>query len=56
MATLVARKYNVNVEFVDWPAAALKIESGDTIFDGSKLNQTINYRSKESLKEWVSNI
>jgi|TARA_B110000459_G_C16603673_1_gene492396 UDP-glucose 4-epimerase len=56
VATLVARKYNVNVEFVDWPAAALKIESGDTIFDGSKLNQTINYRSKESLKEWVSNI
>ena len=56
VATLVARKYNVNVEFVDWPEAALKIESGDTIFDGSKLNQTINYRSKESLKEWVSNI
>lgn len=56
VATLVAKKYNVNVEFVGWPEAALKIESGDTIFDGSKLNQTINYRSKESLKEWVINI
>ena len=56
MATLVAKKYNVNVEFVDWPEAALKIESGDTIFEGSKLNQLINYKSKESLKEWVSSI
>jgi len=56
VATLVAKKYNVNVEFVDWPEAALKIESGDTIFEGSKLNQLINYKSKESLKEWVSSI
>ena len=54
VATLVANKYNVKVEFVDWPEAALKIESGDTIFDGSKLNRDINYKSQESLKEWIS--
>jgi len=56
VASLVAKKYNVKVEFVDWPAAALKIESGDTIFDGSKLNQLTNYNYQMSLEEWLCNI
>ncbi len=56
VATLVAKKYQVEVEFVNWPEAALKIESGDTIFDGTKLNKTISHSSQESLKEWVSSI
>jgi UDP-glucose 4-epimerase len=56
VATLVAKKYKVNVELVDWPEAALKIESGDTIFDGTKLNQLINDQSQESLADWVKSI
>jgi UDP-glucose 4-epimerase len=56
VATLVAEKYKVKVEFVDWPEAALKIESGDTIFDGSKLNQLLNYKPEESLSKWVKSI
>jgi UDP-glucose 4-epimerase len=56
VATLVAEKYRVKVEFVDWPEAALKIESGDTIFDGSKLNQLLNYKPEESLSKWVKSI
>jgi len=56
VASLVAEKYNVKVEFVDWPEAALKIESGDTIFDGVKLNQLIGYNYKMSLENWVDNI
>ena len=56
VATLVAKKYNVEVEFIEWPEAALKIESGDTIFDGSKLKETINYNSNVLLEDWISSI
>ncbi len=56
VATLVAKKYNVNVEFIEWPGAALKIESGDTIFDGTKLDQLIAIKSRESLDDWVRNL
>jgi len=53
VAQLVADKYDVSVEFGEWPEAALKIESGDTIFDGTKLKNTIGYNYQESLGEWV---
>lgn len=56
VATLVASKYGVDIEFVDWPKAALKIESGDTIFDGTKLKKIIKYSCQESLKSWLRNI
>jgi len=56
VATLVAEKYSVKVEFVEWPEAALKIESGDTMFNSSKLQKQINYNYQHSLKNWVAEI
>lgn len=45
-ANIVAKKYDVGLSFVKWPEMALKIESGDTIFDDSKINDAIgNYLS-----------
>jgi UDP-glucose 4-epimerase len=56
VATIVAKKYNVKVEFVAWPEAALKIESGDTVFDGNKLKEAIAYNDKNSLKKWINEL
>lgn len=56
VAQLVAQKYGVDVEFVDWPEAALKIESGDTIFDDKKIQQVINYQYKNQLSHWLEEI
>ncbi len=56
VANLVALKYTVDVEFIDWPEEALKIESGDTIFDDEKLRKKTNYKYKHSLKKWISEI
>ena len=56
VANLVALKYGVKVEFVDWPEEALKIESGDTIFDDEKLQTAINYNYKHSLGQWITEI
>ncbi|OFY96905.1 MAG: hypothetical protein A3K10_14165 [Bacteroidetes bacterium RIFCSPLOWO2_12_FULL_31_6] len=53
VANLIAPKYGVGVEFIDWTKEALSVESGDTIFDDEKLQTTFNYQYQHSLKEWV---
>lgn len=53
VAGLVAKKYNIDIEYVKWPEEAFKIESGDTIFDASKLNSIINYKFKHALINWI---
>lgn len=53
-ATLVANKYKVKVNFADWPEMALKLETGDTVFDDEKLRISgfANYINR--LKDWVN--
>jgi UDP-glucose 4-epimerase len=55
VANLVANKNGVGVDFVEWPENALKVESGDTIFDDNKLKQEIGYTYKKSLESWIAN-
>ncbi|MCL2661772.1 MAG: SDR family oxidoreductase [Oscillospiraceae bacterium] len=37
MASFIAERYKVAIEFEEWPELALRIESGDTVFDSGKL-------------------
>ena len=53
MAELIAKKYNVGVDFVEWPEVALKIESGDTVFDDCKLKRVLNYQLKKTFIQWI---
>lgn len=53
MAELVAKKYGVKVEYVPWPDVALKIESGNTIFDSTKLDKIIERNSNKKFVDWV---
>lgn len=53
MAELIADKYGVNVDFVPWPDVALKIESGDTVFDSTKLDETIGRFITRKFIDWV---
>ena len=53
MAELIAQKYGVGVNFVPWPDVALKIESGDTVFDSSKLDALIGSYTKSRFTDWV---
>jgi UDP-glucose 4-epimerase len=54
VAGRIADKYSVRVQCNDWPDLDLKLESGDTIFDASKIRllfpQTVTY----SLEQWLS--
>ncbi len=56
IANLVAHKYSVKVDFIDWPPEQLKIESGDTIFDDNKLQKKIDLSYDYSFKKWVEKI
>jgi nucleoside-diphosphate-sugar epimerase len=55
-ARMVADKYDVSVESVEWPKQAEKIESGDTIFDDSRLLESTNYEYQYSLYDWISEL
>jgi len=53
MAELIAKKYCVNVAYVTWPEVALKIESGDTVFDSSKLEALKVCCTSSKFADWV---
>lgn len=54
MAELIAQKYGVEIKYVPWPELALKIESGDTVFDSEKLDNTISSRVVNSFADWIN--
>ncbi len=53
MAELIARKYGVGIDYVPWPDLALKIESGDTVFDSIKLDSIIGKQSTMKFSDWI---
>ena len=53
MAEMVAERYGVEVSSVPWPEIALKIESGDTVFDSSKLEGIIGRLTNSTFKERI---
>lgn len=56
VANLVAGKFGVGVTHIDWPAAALAIESGDTIFSDERLKSTIDLKYEHRLKDWINSL
>jgi UDP-glucose 4-epimerase len=53
MAKLIAKKYGVSVDYGEWPEVALKIESNDTVFDSSKLDDIIGNLYEHSFVTWI---
>lgn len=53
MAVLIAHKYKVQVQFASWPTSALRVESGDTIFDSTKFDELIDFHYKKSFAAWI---
>lgn len=56
VAQLIAEKYSVKVEHIEWPEEALKIESGDTIFSGELLFEDVGYAYQHTLSKWIETI
>lgn len=56
VASFFAEKHIVELEFNSWPESALKVESGDTIFDDSKLKSIAGYQYKHSIHNWIKGL
>lgn len=54
MAKLIAEKYHVSITFRPYPEIAEKIESGDTVFDGSKLETLLGGYTYSRFSDWIS--
>jgi len=52
----IANKFNVQVENKEWPELEKKMESGDTIFDGSKIIQNFNIQQLHSFDTWLNKV
>lgn len=56
VAKLISEKMGVNIENISWPSLARKIESGNTVFDGQKLLNTLDTCLRYSLAEWIDEL
>ena len=54
VAQIIAKKYGVGVEFAPWPEAALKIESGDTIFNDQKIKALTGLSYTNDFLQWIN--
>ncbi len=52
-AGLVANKYGVQIKFAEWPDLALKLETGDTVFDDEKLRNSGFGSYEHTLADWI---
>lgn len=52
-AEIIASRYNVGVDFIDWPEEEENLESGDTIFDDSKIQKLLDYSYIHNLEDWL---
>jgi len=53
VATAIAARYGARVDYRDWPAKDLKIESGHTVFDGSKLRSLFDRSPDQHFESWI---
>ena len=56
MAGLITKKYGVGIKYIPWPEESLKIESGDTVFNSSKLDKIISHSYSNTFVEWIEEI
>jgi len=56
VATKIASKFDVKVENKEWPQLDEKMESGDTIFDGSKILEYTRINQDHFFDSWLKEI
>ena len=55
-AKIIAKKYGVNVVSVPWPEKDLRIESGDTYFDDSKIKNLLQMKPYKRLEDFTNDL
>lgn len=53
MASEIASKYGVGIEYAPWPEAALRIESSSTVFDSTRLDNILGNVRTMTFRDWI---
>lgn len=53
LASIIAKKFNVGLDFIPFPKEALKVESGDTMFSDKKLKDDFEINYKYSISDFL---
>lgn len=53
VASAIAAKHSVGLNFQPWPETALKLESGDTVFDASRIRAIFPHTLTHSIEKWL---
>lgn len=56
VAGIIAQRFGVDIAYLNWPELAEKIESGDTLFDDSKLKKAGLGQYQYTFQEWIQSI
>lgn len=54
VASAIAAKHDVGLSFLPWPEISWKLESGDTVFDASRIRALFPHTLTYSLKKWLN--
>jgi UDP-glucose 4-epimerase len=54
VATWIANRLNARVVSVPWPESELAIESGDTVFDDTKIRALLSSPLRFHLRDWIA--
>jgi len=54
VASKIAEKHSVNVVFTEWPKLTYRIESGDTVFDSTLLDELVKEEYQYKFHQWLS--
>jgi UDP-glucose 4-epimerase len=52
----IARQYGVDLRCEPWPEGELSLESGDTVFDSTRLDALTGYRRMHTFSEWLARL
>jgi len=53
IAQYISKAYQVGIKLTQWDSISAKIESGDTVFDSTKLDSIIKYQYKYNFADWM---
>ena len=56
MALLIANQYKTGIDYVEYPETAMKIESGDTVFDSGKLDNILKIPYRQRFAKWCESL
>lgn len=56
VATVIAHKYNAEIRYIEWPDEQRRIESGHTVFNAEKIQNSFNIALRYCFATWIDGV